>query len=84
MAPGEVLDSSLLSSSADALDELLAHSMLQTAATSDGALKHSVAELVRSFVCNLVRARREVAQTRTSSDTRVLQICSGLPRTQAR
>ena len=58
------LEAAVLHSSADALDELLAHSMLQTAVCADGALKHRVGELVRSFVC----ARS------AATDTEILQI----------
>jgi predicted ATPase len=51
------LEATLLRSSADALDELLAHSMLQTVVDGDGALQHGVGELVRTYV----RARHPVA-----------------------
>jgi predicted ATPase len=51
-------------SSADALDELLAHAMLQTSVRDDGALKHRVGELVRAYVT----ARR------AGRDSDVLQI----------
>jgi hypothetical protein len=47
---GGKLVAAVLHSSADALDELLAHSMLQTSVCADGALQHRVGEMVRSFV----------------------------------
>ncbi len=54
----------LLYRSADALDELLSHSMLQTSVRDDGALKHRVGELVRAYVSG----------RRAERDTDVLQI----------
>jgi predicted ATPase len=61
---GGELEAALRFNSADALDELLAHSMLQTSVCVDGALQHRVGELVRCFV----KARS------AASDPDILQI----------